>query len=32
MDRKTGEQALREQIRNGRISRSDVTRRLAELA
>ena len=32
MDRKTGEQALRERIRNGRISRSDVTRRLAELA
>ena len=32
MDRKTGEQALRERIRNGRISRSDVPRRLAELA
>lgn len=32
MDRKTGEQALRDRIRNGRISRSDVTRRLAELA
>ena len=32
MDRKTGEQTLRERIRNGRISRSDVTRRLAELA
>ena len=32
MDRKTGEQALRERIRNGKISRSDVTRRLAELA
>ena len=32
MDRKTGEQALRERIRNGRISRSDVTRRLAEPA
>ena len=32
MDRKTGEQALRERIRNGRIPRSDVTRRLAELA
>ena len=31
MDRKTGEQALRDRIRNGRISRSDVTRRLAEL-
>ena len=32
MDRKTGEQALRERIRNGKVSRSDVTRRLAELA
>ena len=32
MDRKTGEQTLRERIRNGRISRSDVTRQLAELA
>ena len=32
MDLKTGEQALRDRIRNGRISRSDVTRRLAELA
>ena len=32
MDRKTGEQALRERIRSGKISRSDVTRRLAELA
>ena len=32
MDRKTGEQTLRERIRNGKISRSDVTRRLAELA
>ena len=32
MDRKTGEQALRDRIRNGKISRSDVTRRLAELA
>ena len=32
MDRKTGEQALQERIRNGKISRSDVTRRLAELA
>ena len=32
MDRKTGEQTLRERIRNGKISRSDVTRRLAALA
>ena len=32
MDRKTGDKALRERIRDGRISRSDVTRRLAELA
>ena len=32
MDRKTGEKALRERIREGKISRSDVTRRLAELA
>ena len=32
MDRKTGEKALRERIRDGRVSRSDVTRRLAELA
>ena len=32
MDRKTGEKALRERIRAGRVSRSDVTRRLAELA
>ena len=32
MDRKTGEQALGERIRSGKISRSDVTRRLAELA
>ena len=32
MDRKTGEKALRERIRNGKVSRSDVTRRLAELA
>ena len=32
MDRKTGEQTLRERIRNGKISRSDVTRRRAELA
>ena len=32
MDRKTGEKALRERIRDGNISRADVTRRLAELA
>lgn len=32
MDQKSGEQALRERIRNGKVSRSDVTRRLAELA
>ena len=32
MEQKSGEQALRERIRNGKISRSDVTRRLAELA
>ena len=32
MDEKSGEQALRERIRNGKVSRSDVTRRLAELA
>ena len=32
MDRKTGEKALRDRIRNGKVSRSDVTRRLAELA
>lgn len=32
MDRKTGEQTLRERIRNGWISRSNVTRRRAELA
>jgi hypothetical protein len=32
MDRKTGEKALRERIRDGKVSRSDVTRRLAELA
>ena len=32
MDRKTGENALRDRIRNGKVSRSDVTRRLAELA
>ena len=32
MDRKTGEKALRERIRTGKVSREDVTRRLAELA
>ena len=32
MDRKTGEKALRERIRDGKVSRPDVTRRLAELA
>ena len=32
MDRKTGEKALRERIRAGKVSREDVTRRLAELA
>ena len=32
MDRNTGEKALRERIRNGHVSRADVTRRLAELA
>ena len=32
MDRNTGEKALRERIRSGRMSRTDVTRRLAELA
>ena len=32
MDRKEGEKALRERIREGRVSRADVTRRLAELA
>lgn len=32
MDRKEGEKALRERIRNGQVSRADVTRRLAELA
>lgn len=32
MDRKTGETTLRERIRSGKISREDVTRRLAELA
>ena len=32
MDRNTGEKELRERIRSGKISREDVTRRLAELA
>ncbi|MBR3972535.1 MAG: terminase small subunit [Oscillospiraceae bacterium] len=32
MDRKTGEKQLKERIKTGKISRSDVTRRLAELA
>ena len=32
MERKSGEKALRERIRTGKISREDVTRRLAELA
>ena len=32
MDRKTGEKGLRERIRTGKVSREDVTRRLAELA
>ena len=32
MDRKSGEKALRERIREGKVSRADVTRRLAELA
>lgn len=32
MDRKTGEKALRERIKTGKVSREDVTRRLAELA
>ena len=32
MDRKEGEKALRERIREGKVSRADVTRRLAELA
>ena len=32
MDRKTGEKALKERIRTGKISKEDVTRRLAELA
>ena len=32
MDRNTGEKELRQRIKSGRISRADVTRRLAELA
>ena len=32
MDRKQGEDGLRQRIREGKISRADVTRRLAELA
>lgn len=32
MDRKMGDKALHERIREGRITRADVTRRLAELA
>ena len=32
MDRKTGDKALRDRIRTGKVSREDVTRRLAELA
>lgn len=32
MDRKSGEKALRERIRSGKVSKEDVTRRLAELA
>ena len=32
MDRKTGDKELRERIRTGKVSREDVTRRLAELA
>ena len=32
MDRNTGEKALRERIKSGKVSRADVTRRLAELA
>ena len=32
MDRKTGEKELRQRIKSGKISRADVTRRLAELA
>ena len=32
MDRKQGEEGLRQRIREGKVSRADVTRRLAELA
>ena len=32
MDRKTAEKELRQRIRSGKVSRADVTRRLAELA
>ena len=32
MDRNTGEKALRDRIKSGKVSRADVTRRLAELA
>lgn len=32
MDRKTGEKALDKRIREGKVTRADVTRRLAELA
>ena len=32
MDRNTGEKELRQRIKSGKISRADVTRRLAELA
>lgn len=32
MERKSGEKALRERIKTGKVSREDVTRRLAELA
>lgn len=32
MDRKSGEQSLKQRIRSGRLLRQDVTRRLAELA
>ena len=32
MDRKTGEKALQRRIKEGKVTRADVTRRLAELA
>lgn len=32
MDRKTGEKALHKRIKEGKVTRADVTRRLAELA